>query len=183
MNREERQVRTALLTYAADRSRIELVIPAHMLWHCCSSVGAAPKSTKADVAWWEEVMPPLRLACLEPLNGLPEVRWHTAKEAARLTTKIAMTDLNNRPIITATMTVLRWIEALLAHDVLELTEGTAIDYAVGKVLAELQLNEDRAAGVDKSATKLARHMHTRLQGLGLYKGADVFAGSGAAPRQ
>lgn len=175
MTREERQVRTALLAYAADRARIELIIPAHMLWHCCSSIGAAPNSTEADAAWWAEVMPPLRLACLEPLDGLPELRWHTAKEAARMTTKITMADLARRPVITATMSVLRWIEALLASDVLDLVEGTAIDWVVDKVLVELQRHEDRAADVDKSARKMARHMHAKLQSLGLYKGADVFA--------
>jgi len=174
MTREERQVRTALLTYAADRSRLELVIPAHMLWHCCSSIGESPGSNDADKLWWSEVMPPLRLACLEPLNGLPELRWHTAKEAARLTTRIAMSDLSRRPIITATMAVLRWIEALLANDVLELTEGTAIDWVVDKVLVEVQRHEDLAADVDRSARKAARNMHTKLQSLGLYKGADVF---------
>lgn len=174
MTREERQVRTALLTYAADRSRLELVIPAHMLWHCCSSIGESPGSTEGDKTWWAEVMPPLRLACLEPLNGLPELRWHTAKEAARLTTKIVMADLSRRPIITATMAVLRWIEAMLAHDVLELTEGTAIDWVVDKVLVEIQRHEDLAADVDRSARKTARHMHAKLQSLGLYKGADIF---------
>jgi hypothetical protein len=174
MTREERQVRTALLTYAADRARLELVIPAHMLWHCCSSIGQSPGSTEADMAWWAEVMPPLRLACLEPLDGLPDLRWHTAKEAARLTTKIVMTDLSRRPIITATMAVLRWIEAILAHDVLELTEGTAIDWVVDKVLVEIQRHEGLASDVDRSARKSARHMHTKLQSLGLYKGADIF---------
>jgi hypothetical protein len=175
MNREERQVRTALMTYAADRARIERVLPAYMLWHCCRSIGAAPSSTEADKAWWAEVMQPLRLACLEPLDGLPELRWHTAKEAARLTTSIAMADLRDRPIITATMSVLRWLEALLANDVLDLVEGTAIDYVVDRVMSEVQRHEDLAADVDRSARKMARHIHTRLQGLGLYKGADVFS--------
>lgn len=175
MNREERQVRTALLLYAADRPRLELIIPAHMLWHCCSSIGASPGSTDVDRAWWDGVRPALQVSCLEPLSGLPEVRWHTQKAAARLITKMTMAELANRPIITATMAVLRWLEALLAHDVLELTEGTAIDYAVDKVLTEMQRHEDLAADVDRSARKVAIRMHSKLQGFGLYTGADIFA--------
>jgi hypothetical protein len=174
MTREERQVRTALLTYAADRARIELVIPAHMLWHCCSSIGEAPGSNEADKAWWGVIREPLRAACLEPLAGLPELRWHTAKEAARLVTQMAMADLSRRPIITATMSVLRWIEALLVHDILDLIKGSAIDWVVDQVLIELQRHEDLAADVDKSARKMAVRMHTKIQSLGLYKGADIF---------
>jgi len=175
LTREERQVRTALTLYAADRARLELIIPAHMLWHCCASIGESPQSTESDKLWWSKVQPPLRAACLGPLTGLSAIRWHTAKEAARLVTKISMAELSGRPIITSTMAVLRWTEALLHHDVLELIEGSSIDQAIDLVLTEMQRNSYLAAEVDKSATKVARRMHTRLQGLGLYKGADVFA--------
>jgi hypothetical protein len=180
MTRDERTVRTALMSYAADRPRLELAVPAHMLWHCCCSLGASPSSSEADRAWWAQVMPYMQAACLEPMAGLPPLRWHTCKEMALLITKMAMAELHGRPIMTATMAVLRWIEALLAHDVLDLVEGTAIDKALDLLLEQVQAHDDLAADVDKSARKVAVRMHAKLQSLGLYKGADIFADKVAA---
>lgn len=174
MTRDERRIRTALLTYAADRQRLELVIPAHMLWYCCQSIGDVPASTPTDRAWWGQVMPLLQTACLEPLAGLPEPRWQTATELSKLITKTAMAELYRRPVMTATMAVLRWLEAMLAHDVLDLVEGTAIDQALTIVMTTVGEHSDMASDVDRSARKVAKGMHARLQCLGLYKGAEIW---------
>lgn len=174
MNRDERRVRTALLTYAADRRRLELTLPAHMLWHCCCSIGGVPGSTDKERAWWNSVAPHLQVACLEPLVGLPEVRWAVATELSKLITKMTLGELSGRPVITCMMATLRWVEALLDHDVLEMIEGSAIDQAMDVVLDMLREHEALAGNVDRSARKAARTLHARMQSLGLYQGADIF---------
>jgi hypothetical protein len=58
--------------------------------------------------------------------------------------------------------------------VLELPEGSAMDRALGRILEELGNHEELAGNVDRSASKLARHMFARLQSLGLYRDTAPF---------
>lgn len=175
MDRTERKIRTALLVNAAERQRLELAIPVCMLWDCCRSIGEHPKAAEGDKEFWRHVMPDLQLAALQPFSGLPLARWNAARELSVLVARWGMVEFSGRPVITMTMATLRWIEALLNADVLEMVEGSCIDTALTRILAELQGNEDLAAGVDRSAAKLARHMHARFRALGLYADADLFA--------
>lgn len=175
MDRDERRLRVALLTHAADRARMELSIPVCLLWDCCRTIGEHPNAAPGDQEFWCDVMPDLQLAALEPFTGLPLARWEAARKLVVQAARWGVAEHSNRPVITMTMATLRWLEALLNADVLEMPEGSAIDRALARIMAELQANEDLASGVDRSATKLARKIHARFQTLGLYKGADVFA--------
>jgi hypothetical protein len=178
MTRDERRLRTALLTNAADRARLELAVPVCMLWDCCASIGEHPQATPGDVEFWKDVSVDLQLGALEPLAGLPLSRWEAARKLSVQVARWAMVDFTKRPAVTMMMAVLRMLEGLLNADVLELPEHSAMDRALGRILAELQRQEDLAADVDRSATKVGRHMFARLQSLGLYCEAEL--GSDAA---
>lgn len=181
MDRIERRLRTALLAFAADHDRLELAIPACLLWDCCRSVGEHPEASDVDKAWWAAVQPDLQLAALEPFAGLPLARWEACRINSIGASRWAIGSFGNRPVITMTMATLRWIEALLNADVLEVIEGSAIDRALGHVMTALQDNEGLAGDVDKSARKVARHLHAKFQSVGLYKGHDLFAPDRAVP--
>jgi hypothetical protein len=179
MTREERRIRTALLTHAADRARLELSVPVCMMWDCCFSVGEHPKAGPGELEFWKDVSTDLQLGALEPLAGLSLARWEAGRTLSVQVARWAMVDFTSRPVITMTMATLRMLEAMLNADVLELPEHSAMDRALGRILQELGNHEELAADVDRSATKLARHMFARLQSLGLYKDAQPFGRAAA----
>lgn len=170
MDRQERQVRTQLMRFTGHRDRIELALPARMLWQCTYSISKARDVTPPELAFCRATEPYLKKAMLEPVNHLSALQFAQATQLINDTSNWVLKPFERRPVPTVFMIVLRLLEHLIDTEYLVLYAGTAFDQATEIILAELDQVKDLAS-IDKSATKASTKLLTRLQSLGLYEGA------------
>lgn len=159
------------VTYLSDRRRVELALPAALLYRifgtCIANAEESPEN--AETEYDREVIEALRIAAWEPLDGID--RKKQAKLASRINRMQAeiMLPFEDRPIMVCFLFVLFWLKGLLDDGTLELIEGSPFDTAVSALIPELAKHDDLWQAMEKSAAKNARKLTERLRAEGFYQ--------------
>ena len=171
MDRLELRIRTDLNRFDGFRPRLELALPACMLWSAADAMRRHPEAEPGVKAFANAVCPLLYAAYQEPFIGLSDRKHLSALGLMDDINQWIMKGYATRPAASVFMIALRWLESLIESGALELIKGSAADMALDRILAELQAHEDIAATVDRSATRESERLDAKLQGLGLYRDA------------
>ncbi len=156
-----------------DSQRVELALPAHMLYgiagsKCFSCFDDAGKVTDPEgAALLERARDLLKTACREPLADLPYAR--RGKLARRVTRvyQTAMDELFDQPAVKATLTVYYVIEDLIERGAIELFDGSAFAEGADIIMPMAEHGLESAA-IEASARKQARRILDRLKREGIY---------------
>lgn len=159
----------AILT---DRQRLELALPAYLLFALCQIPGAFVPSdpalaarAEADVA---ELRENLRIACLEPFDDLaPRKRQATMRRLERIAKGI-MAEWAERPSLGLMMTLWYFLSDLIDREVLILWQDSAMDRAVRRLSPMLGYGFEDGTGA-VAAQARAGELLARLQAEGLYR--------------
>jgi hypothetical protein len=160
--------------YLSDRQRVELALPAAMLYRIFGSCVVEAKEKGIDEREYDErVQAWLSHAAWEPLAGLSPDK--TRKLAARITRlqQAILAPFEDRPIMVTFLFALFVLRDLLDEGALVLVEGSAFDQAVSVLIPELERHDDLWAAMEKSAAKNARKARERLRAEGYYRGAAL----------
>lgn len=160
--------------YLSDRQRVELALPAAMLYRIFGSCVVEAKEKGIDEREYDErVQAWLSSAAWEPLDGLPLDK--ARKLASRITRlqQAILAPFEDRPIMVTFLFVLFWLRDLLAEGTLVLVEGSTFDRAVSALIPELERHDDLWAAMEKSAAKNARKAKDRLRAEGYYQGGHA----------
>lgn len=160
----------ALMPVLTDRQRIELALPAYLLYALTGAPDVFVPSNPdlaaradADVA---ELRCNLRTACLEPFADLtPAKRQALIRRLKRVQQQT--TDWHERPALDLMLMLWCFLQDLTDREVLILWEGSAMDLAMKKLMPMCQYGlEKHEDGI--AAQKQARALLSRLQAEGLY---------------
>jgi hypothetical protein len=155
-----------------DRQRIELAVPAHLLYALTGAPGvfvpASPdlaSKAEADIA---QLRGDLRTACLEPFADLaPAKKQALLRRLERIRQK-ATVDWGERPALDLMLMLWCFLKDLTDREVLILWEGSAMDRAMRKLKPMCQHGfGERASG--SAASDWARSLLYRLRDEGLYR--------------
>lgn len=155
----------------SDRRRVELALPAAMLFRVFSSCVdvAAMSAEPGQLTGDRMVLDLLTSAAVEPLDGLaPKEANKLAKRITRLQRDLLM-DFEDRPVMVVFLVILFWLKGLLDSEHINLIEGSTFDRAVAVLIPELERHEDLWLSVEKSALRNARRISNELTRLGYYK--------------
>jgi hypothetical protein len=158
----------------SDRRRVELALPARLLYGITGNcIGASVDKGKAETDADRQCLAWLKDACEEPLQGLS--LDHRAKVATRIERAyrhVVQPWLDsNKNTAAVYLTVLYWLQDMLAEGRLVLIDGSAADKAITVILATLEDHADLWAEVEKSARKQAPKLTQSLQTMGYYTDA------------
>lgn len=162
----------ALMPVLTDRQRIELAVPAYLLYALTGApdvfVPADPDLTakaEADIA---ELRSNLRTACLEPFADLTPAKSQALIRRLERIKRQTTTDWHERPALGLMLMLWCFLKDLTDREILILWEGSAMDRAMQKLLPMceygFQKREDDVAAQDQ-----ARVLFSRLQAEGLYR--------------
>jgi hypothetical protein len=172
LKRRTAQLRTYLMRHSPMVPRIELAIPASMLWTLLHHTAKSRDCDEQTRAVCASAIPDLQLATAEPFmgQGIPP---GVAGDEASMATLAAVLALDipdgGRSGSTLILAAVFWLQDMLARDVLVLTEGTAFARAVDALTDALTTGWDAVAPMEKSARKLAKGIGARLAAFGLYR--------------
>jgi hypothetical protein len=172
VDRQERQLRTALLKFAGYRDRIELALAARMLWQCAHSLTHASDIAPRERAFCDKVLPLLVQTMHEPLADLAPGRKAEVAILINGVSDWALGGFAGRPVPLVFMVIIRWLEKLIGDEVLVLYEDSPCADALAVILQELDACPEMIA-LEKSAAKNGRKLVERLKSLGLYKDPAV----------
>ncbi|MBP29044.1 MAG: hypothetical protein CMH16_06960 [Methylobacterium sp.] len=155
-----------------DRQRIELAIPAYLLYALTGApnvfVPADPDlvaRAEADVA---DLRGNLMAACLEPFADLtPAKRQALIRRLERVKCQMT-TDWDERPALSLMLMLWFFLKDLIDREVLFLWEGSAMDRATQKLLLMCEYGLAKQ-GYDVAVQEQARALLSRLQAVGLYR--------------
>lgn len=160
------------MTVLTDRQRIELAIPAYLLYALASMLGtfipADPGKNEQAEAAVAELRENLRVACLEPLADLvPRKRQAVLRRLKRIAGD-AMTNWSDRSKLGVMLMLWYLLKDLTDREILVLWEGSAMDRAVQVLLPMFEhgFEEQKQA---TAAQEQARELLDRLQGEGFYR--------------
>lgn len=162
------------VTYLSDKRRVELALPAallHRIFAACieHSKGSAEGE---EFEYDREVITALRVAAIEPLEGLdPRRQRKLAVRVTRMQAQI-LDPFEDRPIMVCFLFVLYWLKGLLDDGTLVLIDGSPFEQAVSALIPELSKHEDLWEAMEKSAVKNARKLTQALRGEGFYTKPD-----------
>jgi hypothetical protein len=162
----------ALMPVLTDRQRIELAIPAYLLYALTGApdvfVPADPDlvaRAEADVA---ELRVNLRTACLEPFADLTPTKRQALIRRLERVKQQTVTDWHERSALGVMLMLWCFLKDLTDREVLILWEGSAMDQATRKLLPMCEYGfEKQEDGV--AAQEQARALLTRLQAEGFYR--------------
>ncbi len=162
----------ALMPVLTDRQRIELAVPAYLLYALTGApdvfVPADPDlaaRAEADVA---ELRDNLRTACLEPFADLPPGKRQALIRRLERVKRQATTDWHERPALGLMLMLWCFLKDLTDREVLILWEGSVMDRAMQKLMLMCEYGFERQEdGV--VAQERARTLLSRLQAEGLYR--------------
>lgn len=154
----------------SDRQRIELAIPAYLLYAFTGTPGmfvpsdpALIQRAEADVAALRE---DLRAASLEPFSDLaPKKQGGLIRRLERIA-KAVIANWINQPAITTVLTLWCFLKDLVDREVLILWEGTAMDRAMDKLLPMFEHGFAQPGRLDVAQVQAARMVDLlRIEGL------------------
>ncbi|MFJ7440928.1 hypothetical protein ACIQW5_25115 [Methylorubrum thiocyanatum] len=155
-----------------DRERIELAIPAYLLFALTGApsvfVPADPDlaaKAEADIA---ELRDNLKIACLEPFSDLvPGKRQALMRRLERLKVQVTA-DWHQRTALNLMLMLWSFLRDLTDREVLILWEGSAMDRAMQRLMPMcrhgLKSQQESSEAREQASALLAR-----LQGEGLYR--------------
>lgn len=162
----------ALMPVLTDRQRIELAVPAYLLYALTGApdvfVPADPDlvaRAEADIA---ELRANLRTACLEPFADLPPSKRQALIRRLERLKRVVIVDWHERPALNLMLMLWCFLKDLTDREVLILWEGSAMDQATRKLMPMCEHGfEEQEDGV--AAQEQARALLRRLQAEGLYR--------------
>lgn len=154
-----------------DRQRIELALPAYLLYALTGApdvfVHADPDlaaRAEADIA---ELRGNLRTACLEPFTDLTPAKRQALIRRLERVKQQTTTDWDERTALDLMLMLWCFLEDLTGREILILWEGSAMDRAMQKLMPmceyDFEKHEDRIV-----AQTQAGELLRRLQAGGLY---------------
>ena len=155
-----------------DRQRIELAIPAYLVYAIASAPGAfipadltLAARAEADIATLCEK---LRIACLEPFADLiPSKRQALMRRLERIK-RLATADWHERPALSLMLMLWCFLKDLTDREVLVLWEGSAMDQATRMLLPMFE-HGFREHGSEAVAHEQAHVLLDGLRAEGLYR--------------
>jgi hypothetical protein len=168
-----------------DRQRIELAVPAYLLYALTGApdvfVPADPDlvaRAEADVA---ELRGNLRTACLEPFADLPPSKRQGLIRRLERLKQLVIVDWHERPALSLMLMLWCFLKDLTDREVLILWEGSAMDRATRKLMPMCEYGfEKREVGV--AAQEQACALLRRLQAEGLYRRSPACTRRSYRPR-
>lgn len=162
----------ALMPVLTDRQRIELAVPAYLLYALTGApnvfVPAEPDlaaKAEADIA---ELRGNLRAACLEPFADLTPTKSQALIRRLERVKRQTTTDWYERPALGLMLMLWCFLKDLTDREVLILWEGSAMDRAMRKLVPMCEYGfEKQEDGV--AAQEQACALLRRLQAGGLYR--------------
>jgi hypothetical protein len=162
----------ALMPVLTDRQRIELAVPAYLLYALTGApdvfVPTDPDlaaKAEADVA---ELRGNLRSACLEPFADLTPTKSQALIRRLERVKRQTTTDWHERPALGLMLMLWCFLKDLTDREVLILWEGSAMDRAMQKLLPMCEYGFHKQED-DVAAQDQARVLLSRLQAEGLYR--------------
>jgi hypothetical protein len=160
----------------SDRRRVELILPGRTFWRlawqlACHDVEAGRIARPEDHAGLGPILAGLDAAAHEPLLGVEARKADQLWRRACRVQGDAFRVLEDRPIATAYMVAVRWLQDLTDAGALEIGDGpflgayNALAEAIGADPGNLRV----LGGVDRSATRAARRLADWLAGQGYYR--------------
>lgn len=155
-----------------DRQRIELAIPAFLLYALTGApdvfVPANPDlaaRAEADIA---ELRGNLRTACLEPFADLTPPKQQALLRRLERLKRLVTTDWYERPALSLMLMLWCFLTDLTDRQVPILWEGSAMDRSMQKLLPMCEYGfEKRESGI--AAQEQSHALLSRLQAEGLYR--------------
>lgn len=155
-----------------DRQRIELAVPAYLLYSLASAPGVfvpadsdLAAKAETDVA---ELRENLRIACLEPFADLTPAKGQALLRRLERAKRQVTCNWHERPALGLMLTFWCLLKNLVDREILILWEGSAMDKATRKLLPMLEHGfkeeKDKAAAWEDASALL-----TKLQAEGLYR--------------
>ena len=155
-----------------DRQRIELAVPAHLLYALTGAPGvfvpASPtlaSKAEMDIA---ELRGDLRIACLEPFADVAPTKKQALIRRLERVSRKATADWHERPALSLMLMLWCFLGDLTDRGVLILWEGSAMDRAMRKLKPMCEHGSDKG-DVDQSAREWACSLLCHLQDEGLYR--------------
>jgi len=155
-----------------DRQRIELAIPAYLLYALTSApdvfVPADPAlaaRTEAEIA---ELRENLRIACLEPFADLTPAKRQALIRRLERIKRQTTGDWHDRPALSLMLMLWCFLTELTNREVLIMWEGSAMDRATRKLLPMCEHGfREQEGGI--AAQEQASALLSRFQAEGLYR--------------
>jgi hypothetical protein len=156
----------------SDRQRVELAIPAYLLYALTAGAGVFVPSDPDHAARAEADVAALRFdlhsACLEPLDDLIPRKKHALLRRIERIGKGVIANWGERPALTVMLTLWYFLKDLTDREVLILWEGSAMERATSKLLPMFEHGFDEQK-CDAAAQEQSRQLLARLQAEGLYR--------------
>ncbi|BCM87918.1 hypothetical protein [Methylobacterium indicum] len=155
----------------SDRQRVELMIPAYLLYALSAAPGVfhpagadLAAKAEADIATLREN---LRAACLEPVEDLVDRKRDAVLRRVSRISKGIVAEWKDRPALSVMLTLWYLLKDLTDREVLILWEGSAMARAADKLLPMFSHGfEDTMR--DGAAQDEASRLLARLRAEGLY---------------
>lgn len=155
-------------TGITDRMRVEVALPARMLFRCVEAIGDATKEAGESPEHLEPLLRDLKDACHEAVAGLTADRSRTLARRINREHAAALEAFAERPTMLACLVVLYWYKQALDEEILVLTPGSPLDRATAALLEILERHGEDWDDLDRSARKNARRMMERFRASGLF---------------
>ena len=176
MSPAERRLRTLLTAQAGCRPAVELLLPSVMLERIVISISRSKQAGPSEAAMAARVLPLLALARIEALACIASApRRDATRDVAYEVSQFLLDEYRQRKVVWCICTLTYWLKALLDSGYLELADGSAGERAFAEVLGAVNDYPDLIEGMEHSASKGARKLQERVEGLGLYRGGRAAA--------
>lgn len=155
-----------------DRQRIELSVPAYLLYALTGAPdvfvpAGADLAARAD-ADIAQLRGDLRIACLEPFSDLTQGKRRALLRRLERIKQQATADWDKRPALGIMLMLWCFLRDLTDRDVLVLWGGSAMDRAMRKLMPMCEHGFAHAED-EEAAREQAQALLGRLQGEGLYR--------------
>ena len=154
------------MMHLSDRRRVELALPANLLHRMVTQCIGEGIRTEDD----REIIAQFQRSALAALDGLNRREAFRVVRRVERAADLVMSELRGHAHATAFLALVLWIRDMLADGTLELIEGSDFDTAIEAVIATLTEAPDVVAAVDRSATKAASRIASKLDAAGYYPG-------------
>ncbi|AWB25227.1 MULTISPECIES: hypothetical protein [Methylobacterium] len=155
----------------SDRQRVELAIPAYLLYALTAAPGvfvpADPDLAARAEADITALRADLQAALLEPFSDLVPKKQHALLRRVERIGKGVITGWGNRPALSVMLTLWYFLKDLTDREVLILWEGSAMERATSRLLPMFAHGFDEQKR-DAAAQEQARQLLACLRAEGLY---------------
>lgn len=184
-SRIRRQIVTDLRLSAAIRWRLEISMPAMLLYTPVALIGSHPDSTDEQRAWAAPELARLKEACNAPLAPLSDREHEIARRLSTQAANYAMgaaAEHRARTGIWIGLTTLYWLERMLDVDPDLLIENSPLHHAVYALLERADSFPDLRKTYETSARKASRRLGQAFGELELYRdGEGLFERRASTP--